>query len=88
MASSQGYHMWFLGEIVGINAKHGIILIARGPTETAGPAIVNCLLPHRALRHISEGMQVDAQADTRRTPWRILHLRVLHSFPKAGEWTS
>jgi len=80
--------MWFLGEIVRINASQGTILIARGPTETAGRAVVKCLLPRRALRHIHEGMQVDAEADTRSTPWRILHLRVLHRFPKQTQWTS
>ncbi|HEX3462720.1 MAG TPA: hypothetical protein VHS78_01535 [Candidatus Elarobacter sp.] len=75
-ATEPGYHTWFAGHIVSIDAKRGTLVIARGPTETSGPAVELCTLHHGPLKRLRAGMQVEAQADTRRHPWRILRLRI------------
>lgn len=80
-AGAHGYEMWFVGQIRALDVPHGRIRIARGPTETADAAIVECVIPRRAARKLRVGMDVSAEADTRRVPWRILHLRVLERIP-------
>lgn len=75
-ADEPGYNMWFAGQIVSLDARRGTLRIARGPTETAGPGIETCTMIGRPLRRLRDGMEVEAEADTRRRPWRILHMRV------------
>ena len=77
LGSEAGYEEWFAGRILAVDAHSGRLRIARGPTETAGRGIEECVVPRTDLRLVRPGMQVEAQADTRRRPWRILHLRVM-----------
>ena len=77
LGSESGYAEWFAGRILTVDAHSGRLRIARGPTETAGRGIEECVVPGANLRLVRPGMQVEAQADTRRRPWRILHLRVM-----------
>jgi hypothetical protein len=72
----QGYNIWFSGRVLSVDHQRGTVRIARGPTETAGPAVEVCALKRRALNRLRPGMVVEAQADTRRRPWKILHLRI------------
>ena len=67
--------MWFAGKILSVDARTGRIRVARGPTETAGPAIIDCIVVRRAIFRLHPGMFVDIQADTRSEPWRVIHLR-------------
>ena len=76
-ASDHGYDIWFAGQVLSIDMRQGIVRIARGPTETQGPAVIDCALARRALHRVYRGMQVDVEADTRSEPWRIIHLRPL-----------
>jgi len=76
-ASDRGYDVWFAGHVLSVDAHRGRLRIARGPTETAGRGIEECVVPGAALRLVRPGMGIEAQADTRRRPWRILHLRVM-----------
>lgn len=69
--------MWFAGRILSVNVPSGRIRVARGPTETAGPATIDCIVARRAIFRLHPGMLVDIQADTRSEPWRVLHLRPL-----------
>jgi hypothetical protein len=75
----QGYDIWFSGRVLSIDQHRGTFRIARGPTETAGPGIEECAIKRRALDRLRPGMVVEAQADTRRRPWKILHLRIFQS---------
>jgi hypothetical protein len=72
----QGYDIWFSGRVLSVDHHGGTVRIARGPTETAGPAIEVCAIKRTALNRLRPGMVVEAQADTRRRPWKILHLRI------------
>jgi len=74
-ASDRGYDIWFSGQIVSIDAPRRRLRIARGPTETAGRAVEECIANAADLRRVRPGMRVEAQADTRRRPWILLHLR-------------
>lgn len=76
LGAEQGYDIWFSGRVLSVDQHRGTVRIARGPTETAGPAIEVCALKRRALKRLRPGMVVEAQADTRRRPWKILHLRI------------
>jgi hypothetical protein len=75
-AADQGYNIWFSGRVVSVNYEGGTVRIMRGPTETAGPGIEDCRLRRTALNRLRPGMLVEAQADTRRRPWHILHMRI------------
>ncbi len=75
-ADEPGYNVWFAGQIVSLDARRGTLRIARGPTETAGPGIEACTMMRKPLRRLRDGMEVEAEADTRRHPWRILHMRI------------
>ena len=75
-AGEPGYNMWFAGRVVSVDRERGTLRIARGPTETGGPAVEECLLRAASLNRVRRGMDVEAQADTHRHPWRILHLRI------------
>jgi hypothetical protein len=77
LGSDRGYDVWFAGHVLSVDAHRGRLRIARGPTETAGRGIEDCVVPGAALKYVRPGMGVEAQADTRRRPWRILHLRVM-----------
>jgi hypothetical protein len=74
--AEHGYDIWFSGRVLSVDPGHGMVRIARGPTETAGPAVEVCALKRRALHRLRPGMLVEAQADTRRRPWKIIHLRI------------
>jgi hypothetical protein len=74
--SGRGYDVWFSGRVLSIDRQHGTVRIARGPTETASPAIEECGIRRGALYRLRPGMVVEAQADTRRRPWHILHMRI------------
>lgn len=76
VAAEPGYDIWFSGRVLSVDHLRGMVLIARGPTETAGPAVEMCALKRRALNRLQPGMIVEAEADTRRRPWKILHLRI------------
>ncbi|HTD37558.1 MAG TPA: hypothetical protein VK669_08580 [Candidatus Limnocylindrales bacterium] len=76
-ASERGYDVWFAGQVLAVDAHHERLRIARGPTETAGRGIEECVVVGAALKQLRPGMLIEAQADTRRRPWRILHLRVM-----------
>lgn len=75
-AASDGYEIWFSGRVLSVDRPHGLVRILRGPTETSEAGIEDCVLRNRSLRAIAPGMDVRAEADTRRHPWRILHLRI------------
>lgn len=74
--AEHGYDIWFSGRVLSVDPGRGMVRIARGPTETAGPAVEVCALKRRALNRLRPGMFVEAQADTRRRPWKIIHLRI------------
>jgi len=76
-ANEPGYDVWFAGHVLSVDPHRGRMRIARGPTETSGRAVEECLVGGPALRLVRPGMLVEAQADTRRRPWRVLHLRVM-----------
>jgi hypothetical protein len=76
-ANEPGYDVWFAGHVVSVDAHRGRMRIARGPTETSGRAVEECVVGGPALRLVRPGMLIEAQADTRRRPWRVLHLRVM-----------
>jgi hypothetical protein len=77
LGAERGYDVWFAGRVLTVDAHRGRLRIARGPTETEGRGIEECVVAHADLRLVRPGMQIVAQADTRRRPWRILHLRVM-----------
>jgi hypothetical protein len=77
LGAEPGYDVWFAGRVLAVDADRGRLRIARGPTETEGRGIEECVVAHADLKLVRPGMQVVAQADTRRRPWRILHLRVI-----------
>jgi len=74
--AQEGYDVWFSGRVLSVDYQRGTFRIARGPTETAGPGIEDCRMRRAALDRLRPGMLVEAQADTRRRPWHILHLRI------------
>jgi hypothetical protein len=76
-ANAHGYEIWFAAKILSVDERAGRIRIARGPTETAVAAVIDCRIARRAVRRVYPGMLVDIQADTRSEPWRIIHLRPL-----------
>jgi hypothetical protein len=76
-ASERGYDVWFAGQVLAVDAHRERLRIARGPIETAGRGIEECVVVGAALKQLRPGMLIEAQADTRRRPWRILHLRVM-----------
>ena len=76
-ANEAGYNVWFAGRVVSVDARAGRMRIARGPTETAGRAVEDCFVSGADLSLVRPGMRIEAQADTRRRPWRVLHLHVM-----------
>ncbi len=76
-ARDHGYDIWFAGRVLAVDARTGLVRIARGPTETQDAAIIECSIARRALRHVWRGMEVEVEADTRSEPWHILRLRPL-----------
>ena len=76
LGDNRGYAIWFSGRVLAVDHNRGMVRIARGPTETAGPAVEDCQLKRKALERLRPGMIVEAQADTRRRPWKILHMRI------------
>ncbi|GAC1582912.1 MAG: hypothetical protein NVS3B28_01350 [Candidatus Velthaea sp.] len=85
VATEPGYNIWFAGRVVSVDHLRGTLRIARGPTETAGPAIETCTMKRGSLKRIRRGMEVEAQADTHRHPWRILHLRIFERKHRAPQ---
>jgi hypothetical protein len=85
-ANEPGYDVWFAGHVLSVDAHRGRMRIARGPTETSGRAVEECVVGGAALRFVRPGMLIEAQADTRRRPWRVLHLRVMErrALPQAA----
>jgi len=77
LADEPGYAVWFAGRVLSVDPHRERLRIARGPTETAGPGIEECVVAGAGLKLVRPGMLVEAQADTRRRPWRLLHLRVM-----------
>jgi hypothetical protein len=75
-ATDRGYDVWFSGRILSVDQRHGTVRIARGPTETASAAVEECGIRRGALARLRPGLVVEAQADTRRHPWHILHMRI------------
>jgi hypothetical protein len=75
--SERGYEVWFAGQVLSVDAQGGRLRVARGPTETEGRGIEECVAAGAGLRFVRPGMHIEAQADTRHRPWRILHLRVM-----------
>jgi hypothetical protein len=75
-AAEPGYDIWFAGHIISVDSRHGTLTIARGPTQTSGPAVELCTLNREPLQRVRVGMEIEAQADTHRRPWRILHWRI------------
>ena len=75
-AKEPGYNISFAGRVVAVDLQHGTLRIARGPTETAGPAIEECTVPAADLKRIRVGMNIEAMADTRKRPWRLIKLRI------------
>ncbi|HEY4439347.1 MAG TPA: hypothetical protein VGN14_02770 [Candidatus Elarobacter sp.] len=86
-ANEPGYNVWFAGRVLSVDASRGRLRVARGPTETAGRGVEECVVDGADLRNVRPGMRIEAQADTRRRPWRVLHLRVMRRLPvtPAGE---
>ena len=89
-AGERGYDMWFAGTVLSVDALHGRLTVRRGPIETAGPAVEDCIVTTAALRSVRSGMSIMAEADTRRRPWKVLHLRIferrqrIQREPRAG----
>ena len=77
LASERGYDVWFAGQVISVDPRQQRLRIARGPTETAGRGVEDCVAVGADLKLLHAGMLVQAQADTRRRPWKILHLRVM-----------
>ncbi|GAC1659299.1 MAG: hypothetical protein NVS4B13_03700 [Candidatus Elarobacter sp.] len=75
--SEPGYVVWFAGQVLSVDAHRGRVRIARGPTETSGRGIEDFVAASTALKLVRPGMQIEAEADTRRRPWKILRLRVM-----------
>ncbi|HEY0798179.1 MAG TPA: hypothetical protein VGD50_03460, partial [Candidatus Baltobacteraceae bacterium] len=75
-ASDRGYDIWFSGRVLSVDQHHDSLRVARGPTETAAPGVENCVVRQRALQVLRPGMEIEAEADTRRRPWNILHLHI------------
>ncbi len=80
-AIDPGYDIWFAGQIVSVDFRRGMLVIAHGPTQTSGPALETCRLGRSSLQRVRAGMEIEAQADTHRRPWTILHLRVFEITP-------
>ena len=76
VGSDRGYEIWFSGRVLSVDHHRGMVRIARGPIETAGPAVEECEIRRGALDRLRPGTVVEAQADTRRRPWHILHMRI------------
>ena len=85
-----GYNIWFAGRVLSVDTHRGRLRIARGPTETAGRAVEECVVTGASLKLVRPGMRVEAQADTRRRPWRVIHLRVMRRIqvPPSTETTT
>jgi len=83
-ANEAGYNVWFAGRVIAVDAGRGRLRVARGPTETSGPRIEECVVTGADLHAVRPGMRIEAQADTRRRPWRVLHLRVMRHAPAAS----
>ena len=77
LGSERGYDVWFAGQVLSVDARRERLRIARGPTETAGRGVEECVAIGPTLKQLRPGMLIEAQADTRRRPWRILHLRLM-----------
>jgi hypothetical protein len=77
LGSEPGYDVWFAGRVLSVDPHRERVRIARGPTETAGRGVEECVVAGTDLRLVRPGMLIEAQADTRRRPWRLLHLRVM-----------
>ena len=77
VGSERGSEIWFAGQVLSVDAHRQRLRVARGPTETAGRGVEDCVAVGAVLKLLRPGMQIEAQADTRRRPWRILHLRVM-----------
>lgn len=77
VAAEPGYDVWFAGVILAVDTHSGHLRIARGPIETAGRRVEECVVNAADSVAVRPGMLVEAQADTRRHPWRVLHLRVM-----------
>jgi hypothetical protein len=77
LANGRGYDIWFSGHVLSVDLRQSLVRIARGPTETAEAGIEDCILPRGALMALRPGMEIEAEADTRRRPWTILHLRIV-----------
>lgn len=82
LGSEPGYDVWFAGQVLSVDAHRDRLRIARGPTETAGPAVEECVVARTNLALIRPGMLIEAQADTRRRPWKLLHLRLMERMPQ------
>lgn len=80
-ARERGSDIWFAGTVLSVDAPHGRLKVMRGPIETAGPAVEDCVVTNAALKSVRSGMSIMAQADTRRRPWRVLHLRIFERRP-------
>jgi hypothetical protein len=76
-ASEAGYAIWVAGKVLDVDARHGRLRVLHGPTETAGAGVEECFVPGPALERIRPGMEIEAQVDSRRHPWRVLHLHVM-----------
>ncbi len=81
-ASEAGYDIWFAGTVLVVDARHGRLRVRHGPTETAGPGVEDCFVRGAGLARIRPGMEIVAQVDSRRRPWRVLHLRVMLRAPR------
>ena len=73
-----GYEIWFAGKVLSVDIRGGRLRVAHGPTETLGRGVEDCVLRGPGLAHLHAGMEILAQVDSRRHPWRVLHLRVLY----------
>jgi len=75
LAADSGYKMWFNAHVLSVDARRGELRIVHGPNETSGYGIETCSLSRAALASVRPGMEVLVQVDSRRHPWRLLHLR-------------
>lgn len=81
-ATDPGYDIWFSGRVLAVEQQPALLRIARGPTETAAASVEMFTIARKRLKFVHPGMEIQALADTRHRPWRILRLRIYrHHLP-------
>jgi len=80
-AAQHGYLFSVVGRVVSADRARGTLVLRHGMLETMAPGTETCRVPTAALRIVRPGMMIQATADTRHHPWRLLDLRLFRSHP-------